>query len=368
MKRLWMFVLILATLAAMAIPTNAAELQKGDVNGDGAINSLDAAWVLKKEVGQISFNLEESFRAEVNDDGWIDSLDATWILKYDAGLLSPEEIAPEQPEDEGVSIGVEGAALAYADCLDLDDDDIRTESLDGRGLYRFDSVDEIRAFRAKYNYYYNNLESGYDEVPSFDSVTEAYDEEFFEDNCVLLRYISSAGSERYTVYDLRVVESLNKLVFYYGHVDYNEMTTDDMNGFFVIVPVLKSDIAGCTVYDSRYVRPAYVYTPDETWNGFVVKETLYDGTEKGLVAALAKEGGIPEGSVLKSFEYCWSERSPALTKPTVMTLVADELCMRAVTPVPARIAKKRLRVIYLSAALSLSPAISLSPSLISPMP
>ena len=41
---------------------------------------------------------------------------------------------------------------------------------------------------------------------------------------------------------------------------------------------------------------------------------------------------------------CSSERRPALTKPTVMTLVADELCTRAVTPAPARIANRRFRV------------------------
>ena len=39
-----------------------------------------------------------------------------------------------------------------------------------------------------------------------------------------------------------------------------------------------------------------------------------------------------------------SEISPAFTKPTVMTLVADELWMSAVTAMPARIAKMRLRV------------------------
>ena len=41
---------------------------------------------------------------------------------------------------------------------------------------------------------------------------------------------------------------------------------------------------------------------------------------------------------------CWSEISPALTKPTVITLVADELWMSAVTPSPAKIAKKRFFV------------------------
>ncbi len=41
---------------------------------------------------------------------------------------------------------------------------------------------------------------------------------------------------------------------------------------------------------------------------------------------------------------CWSVRSPAFTNPTVITVVAEELWMSAVTAAPAKMAKKRFRV------------------------
>ena len=65
---------------------------------------------------------------------------------------------------------------------------------------------------------------------------------------------------------------------------------------------------------------------------------------------------------------CCSDSRPALTNPTVMTLVAEELWMSAVTPAPAAIAKNLFFVMYPSTAFSLLPAVSLSPSLISPIP
>ena len=65
---------------------------------------------------------------------------------------------------------------------------------------------------------------------------------------------------------------------------------------------------------------------------------------------------------------CCSDRRPAFTKPTVITVVALELWMSAVTPAPARIAKTRLRVTYPSTAFIRAPAIWVSPSDITPMP
>ena len=65
---------------------------------------------------------------------------------------------------------------------------------------------------------------------------------------------------------------------------------------------------------------------------------------------------------------CWSDRRPAFTKPTVITLVAEELWMSIVTVPPASIAATRLRVTYASMAFILSPATWVSPSDMRPMP
>ncbi len=59
----------------------------GDVNGDGKINSLDAAWVLKHDAMIISLDDTQLKAADVNGDGKVNSLDAAQILKLDAGII-----------------------------------------------------------------------------------------------------------------------------------------------------------------------------------------------------------------------------------------------------------------------------------------
>ncbi len=64
-----------------------AEITYGDVNGDGKINSLDAAQVLKHDAMLITLSAEALVNADVNDDGKVNSIDAAQILKYDAFLI-----------------------------------------------------------------------------------------------------------------------------------------------------------------------------------------------------------------------------------------------------------------------------------------
>ncbi|MBQ4647727.1 MAG: hypothetical protein IJB76_01035 [Clostridia bacterium] len=60
---------------------------KGDANGDGYVNSLDAAQILKYDAMIISWDMIDHFAADVNRDGYVDSLDAARILKFDAGII-----------------------------------------------------------------------------------------------------------------------------------------------------------------------------------------------------------------------------------------------------------------------------------------
>ena len=59
----------------------------GDVNGDGAINSLDAAQTLKHDAFLIELEGDSLIAADVNRDGIVNSLDAAQILKFDAFLI-----------------------------------------------------------------------------------------------------------------------------------------------------------------------------------------------------------------------------------------------------------------------------------------
>lgn len=58
----------------------------GDANGDGVVNSLDAAQILKHDAGLTELTDEQLAKADINGDGKVNSLDAALILKCDAGL------------------------------------------------------------------------------------------------------------------------------------------------------------------------------------------------------------------------------------------------------------------------------------------
>ncbi len=62
-------------------------MEKGDVNFDGAVNSLDAAQVLKHDAQLITIDSEGLYEADINGDGTVNSLDAAIILKIDANLM-----------------------------------------------------------------------------------------------------------------------------------------------------------------------------------------------------------------------------------------------------------------------------------------
>lgn len=59
----------------------------GDVNRDGELNNIDAAWVLKYDVGNIEFDDYQLIAADVNGDGEVNNIDAAQMLKYDVGII-----------------------------------------------------------------------------------------------------------------------------------------------------------------------------------------------------------------------------------------------------------------------------------------
>ena len=63
------------------------DLVLGDVNFDGNINSLDAAYVLKYDAFMLTFDDAQLLVGDVNGDNTVNSLDAAQILKYDAMII-----------------------------------------------------------------------------------------------------------------------------------------------------------------------------------------------------------------------------------------------------------------------------------------
>lgn len=60
-------------------------VQRGDMNGDGKINAVDARWVLQASSGARTLTAEQKACADVNGDGRINAVDARWILQAASG-------------------------------------------------------------------------------------------------------------------------------------------------------------------------------------------------------------------------------------------------------------------------------------------
>lgn len=63
-----------------------AKYTLGDVNGDGNVNSIDAALILKYSAGSVDFTETQLLAGDFNGDGSVNSIDAAMILKKSAGL------------------------------------------------------------------------------------------------------------------------------------------------------------------------------------------------------------------------------------------------------------------------------------------
>ena len=60
---------------------------KGDVNGDGECDSIDASTVFRIDAGLTDCDEAAYLASDVSGDGEADAIDAVMILKYDCGLL-----------------------------------------------------------------------------------------------------------------------------------------------------------------------------------------------------------------------------------------------------------------------------------------
>ena len=82
-------VIVLSVAAVMAFAVGDGK-NRGDVNGDGKVDSADAMLVMKCDAGLLSLSNDEIKRADLNGDGKIDSCDAVYILRIAAGLKVPD--------------------------------------------------------------------------------------------------------------------------------------------------------------------------------------------------------------------------------------------------------------------------------------
>lgn len=112
-------------------------------------------------------------------------------------------------------------------------------------VYKMDTLEELEQFRQTLH----KMEQYLHNEVSLDGMTERYDEEFFEENTLILAYLyASSGSYFYTVDSVRMVD--NTLSVHVKCTNPSEGVTCDVAYYFVTVSVPDSVIADCIEFDA----------------------------------------------------------------------------------------------------------------------
>lgn len=115
-------------------------------------------------------------------------------------------------------------------------------------IYRFDTLDDLERFKQSFGNVLS-MEQGYDEVPSFNEVIAGYDAVFFDENALMLVYVS-AGSGSYRFGVSSVYCDGTSFCIHVEQTNHPEAVTDDMAGWFITAAVPDSMIEGCTEFDA----------------------------------------------------------------------------------------------------------------------
>ena len=115
-------------------------------------------------------------------------------------------------------------------------------------IYKFSTLEELEKFKLDFGEVLA-MDSGYNEVPSFNDVTADYDETFFNENDLMLVYVSAnSGSYRFGVNS--VFCNGNSFCIHIEQLNNPEVGTADMAGWFITVAVPSSMVANCSEFDA----------------------------------------------------------------------------------------------------------------------
>ena len=115
-------------------------------------------------------------------------------------------------------------------------------------IYKFSALEELEKFKLDFGEALT-MDSAYDEVPSFNDVTADYDETFFNENALMLVYVSaSSGTCRFGVNS--VFCNGSSFCIHIEQLNDPEVVTADMAGWFITVAVPHSMVANCSEFDA----------------------------------------------------------------------------------------------------------------------
>ena len=115
-------------------------------------------------------------------------------------------------------------------------------------IYKFDTLADLNQFKKNISDILS-VDASYDEMPSFNDTTSDYDEAFFENNTLLLVYVSSgSGTYRYGVESIFCEN--DSFCVQIKQLNLPEVVTMDMAGWFVTVAVPDYVVEDCNEFDA----------------------------------------------------------------------------------------------------------------------
>ena len=115
-------------------------------------------------------------------------------------------------------------------------------------IYKLDDPEALESFKADFADELT-MDSGYDEVPSFNEVTKKYTGGFFEDNCVFLIYVDATNStHRYALDGINIDGEY--CCIHIKETTGAEAVDDSLAGWFVTVAVTRDSVPECTELDA----------------------------------------------------------------------------------------------------------------------
>lgn len=115
-------------------------------------------------------------------------------------------------------------------------------------IYRFDTLNDLEQFKRTFGDTFT-MDGSWDEVPSFNNATAKYDSAFFEDNSLMLIYVSANNStHRFKVHSIGYDEK--SFCVHIEETTNAEEADTAMAGWFVTVAVSDELIMNCTEFDA----------------------------------------------------------------------------------------------------------------------
>ncbi len=146
-------------------------------------------------------------------------------------------------EEEFIDNELLGEVESYLYPLNLEK--MSEKEIEHLPVYKMDTLEEMEQFKQVLY----KVDDIFGAEGSLDEITEGYDEEFFEENTLILAYLyASSGSYYYTVESVRMQD--NTLSVHVKCTNPSEGETCDVEDYFVTVSVPDSVIADCTDFDA----------------------------------------------------------------------------------------------------------------------